>query len=334
MAPSDKPIDDDEELNAGERSGEQPGFDEPSLDETGAQVQLEDIPELDNEDLRADTLEFERINRRAKPKGSGLKYLVILLILGGGGYAAWAQWGEELLGRNADELPVVHAPETPLKVRPQTPGGIDIPNRDKLVYDRLEKKPPEEKTENLLPRPEVPLAPPAPKPQEKAEVTPQPESEPKKEAKPEEPKAAGTPPTTEEVKAVKKPEPAPEPPKIEKPVVKVEPKAAEPVQAAPVKLVGPATTSASKPFTKQSYRIQLAAVRNADAAKREWTRLQKKHNSVLGPLSLSVERADLGKKGIFYRLRAGPVADLAAAKALCQSLANLKVGCLVVRPGR
>tara|TARA_B100000315_G_scaffold256993_1_gene304429 strand:+ start:1693 stop:2664 length:972 start_codon:yes stop_codon:yes gene_type:complete len=323
MAPSDTPINDDEDLNAGNAS-----VDQPSVDENGHQVTLEEIPELDREDLRADTLEFEQINRRAKPKGRGSKLLIILLIIGGGGYAAWSQWGDELLGRNVDELPVVHAPEAPLKVRPEAPGGIDIPNRDKLVYDRLEKKPPEEKTENLLPRPEVPLTPPAPKPQDKAEVTPQPE--PKEEIEPEEPKSAGSPPTTEEVKAVKKPEPAPEPPKIEKPVVKVEPKPAEPVKAAPVKLVTPVT----KPITKQSYQIQLAAVRNADAAKREWARLQKKYDSVLGPLSLNVERADLGKKGIFYRLRAGPVTDLAAAKSLCQSLAKLKVGCLVIRPGR
>jgi len=327
MAPSDTPINDDEELNGAEVSADQPSLDEPEY-----QVQLEDIPELDNEDLRADTLEFERISRRAKPKGRGLKYLIVLLILCGGGYAAWSQWGDELLGRNADELPVVHAPETPIKVRPQAPGGIDIPNRDKLVYDRLEKKPPEEKTENLLPRPEVLLAPPVPKPQAKAEVTPQPE--PKEDIKPEEPKSAGTPPTTEEVKAVKKPEPAPEPPKIEKPVVKVEPKRAEAVEAAPIKLVGPAAKPIAQPVTGQSYQIQLAAVRNAEAAKREWARLQKKHNNVLGPLSLNVERADLGKKGIFYRLRAGPVADLAAAKALCQSLAKLKVGCFVIRPGR
>ncbi len=329
MVPSDTPINDDEELTAGESSVDQPSLDE-TVDGTDPQVQLKDIPELDNEDLRADTLEFERISRRTKPKSRGFIYLVVLLILGGGGYAAWSQWGDELLGRNVDELPVVRAPDTPLKVRPQAPGGIDIPNRDKLVYDRLEKKPPEEKTENLLPLPEVPLAPPLRKPQVNAEVTPQPEPEPQKEVKPEELKTAGTPPTTEEVKAIQKPEPAPEPPKIKKPVVKVEPKAPEPVIAAPVKLI----TSVVKPVTKQSYRIQLAAVRNADAAKREWARLQKKHSSVLGALSLNVERADLGKKGIFFRLRAGPVADLVAAKELCQSLAKLKVDCFVIRPGR
>jgi hypothetical protein len=45
-------------------------------------------------------------------------------------------------------------------------------------------------------------------------------------------------------------------------------------------------------------------------------------------------RADLGKKGIFYRLRAGSFANQVTAKALCQSLAKVKVGCLVIRPGK
>ena len=53
----------------------------------------------------------------------------------------------------------------------------------------------------------------------------------------------------------------------------------------------------------------------------------------LGNLSLNVVRADLGPKGIFYRLRAGPLADKATARALCQVLAKKKVGCLVIPPG-
>ena len=73
-------------------------------------------------------------------------------------------------------------------------------------------------------------------------------------------------------------------------------------------------------------------MRKQEAAKSEWQRLSKKHNSLLGQLSLNVVRADLGNKGIFYRLRAGPIADLTAAKTLCQALVKQKVGCLVVRP--
>ncbi len=273
---------------------------------------LDDIPELDNSDLRADTLEFEPIHRRTKPKRGGLKFILAAVIIGGAGYGAWAQWGGQLFGPSSDELPIVRASEKPLKVRPEKPGGINIPNRDKLVYDRLEKKPPEEKTENLLPRPEVPLAPPQPKPVDKAEVTAKPERAPKAKT------SIGSQPTTAEVQAVTKPAPAPAPPQVEQKVVKVAPKTA-PVSAA----------TASK-----NYQIQLAAIRDASATKGEWVRLQKKHPSLLGKLRLNVVRADLGKRGIYYRLRAGPIATPDVAKALCQSLAKVKVACLVIRPGK
>ena len=45
----------------------------------------------------------------------------------------------------------------------------------------------------------------------------------------------------------------------------------------------------------------------------------------------NVQRADLGAKGVFYRVRAGPLADRTAADELCVALKARDVGCLVVR---
>ena len=104
----------------------------------------------------------------------------------------------------------------------------------------------------------------------------------------------------------------------------------DPPQAAVKK---PKTTVAA-PFTSDGgYSVQLAAVRDESAARGEWRRLRERHAELLGNLSLNVVRADLGPKGIFYRLRAGPLADKATARALCQVLAKKKVGCLVIPPG-
>ena len=75
-------------------------------------------------------------------------------------------------------------------------------------------------------------------------------------------------------------------------------------------------------------------MRSLERAQGEWERLRRKNSDLLGKLALSVTKADLGpKKGVFYRLRAGPVADEAAARALCAKLARHRMGCLVVRPG-
>ena len=84
----------------------------------------------------------------------------------------------------------------------------------------------------------------------------------------------------------------------------------------------------------EGYQIQLAAVRTAASAEKEWLRLRTKNKNFLGKLKLNVVRADLGNQGVFFRLRAGPIANRASAKALCQALARKKVGCLVIAPPR
>ena len=53
---------------------------------------------------------------------------------------------------------------------------------------------------------------------------------------------------------------------------------------------------------------------------------------LFGGLRSSVVRVDLGRKGVFYRLQAGPLADEAAARALCSRAKQRKLGCIVVRP--
>ena len=64
----------------------------------------------------------------------------------------------------------------------------------------------------------------------------------------------------------------------------------------------------------------------------EWKRISGKNKEILGSYAPAVTKADLGERGVFYRLRAGPLADKAAADALCASLAAQNVGCIVVKP--
>jgi hypothetical protein len=77
-------------------------------------------------------------------------------------------------------------------------------------------------------------------------------------------------------------------------------------------------------------RIQLAAVKNADEATPEWARLQKTLGSQLDGLVLTVESVDLGTKGIYHRIQAGPFPDKAAAAAKCTVIKQMKQDCLVV----
>ena len=80
------------------------------------------------------------------------------------------------------------------------------------------------------------------------------------------------------------------------------------------------------------YLIQLSAVRTEQAAKSEWVRLAKKHPDVLSGLETVIQRADLGSRGIFYRVRGGWLATRTEAKSVCAELLRRNVGCIIVKP--
>ena len=75
---------------------------------------------------------------------------------------------------------IVRVERGPYKVKPDDPGGMQVENQDKLIYDRVAKGEPPNRVENLLPAPEAPRAPPvkAPGPAPKPEVPPQKEPAP------------------------------------------------------------------------------------------------------------------------------------------------------------
>lgn len=67
--------------------------------------------------------------------------------------------------------------------------------------------------------------------------------------------------------------------------------------------------------------VHLASYRQKKAAQRGWVQLQKQFGSVLSGLTPSIERVDLGGgKGVFYRLKAGPLPSNGAAKDACRKL--------------
>ena len=319
------------EDKAGVTSSQNTQQDLANLSLSDDDIIVEDIDEFVKSDLSTDTLEFETISRRPKRRVSGrIKFFLFSLIIGCGSYGAWTQWGHNLFRLNTDGLPIVQAPGKPIKVRPIKPGGINIPDRDKLIYDRLEKKPPEERTENLLPRPEVPLPPP------KAKLVRTDKSDASSKREIEIPETIGSQPTPAEVKAVRKPD-------LDAVLQQSGSRGGD--ERAPVdSIIKPKATSKSIPSKSseavkksegaKTYQIQLAAVRSEVRAKKEWMRLREKNKRLLGKLALDIVRADLGTQGIFFRLRAGPLASRAKAKALCQALAKAKVGCLIIRPGK
>ncbi len=324
----------------------------------------------------SDALEFEPVSPAKRRTRRGLRlFLLLLLIAGGGG--GWVVYGDQLMvliGDTASPVPVVRAAAGPVKVRPENPGGLNIPDRDKLVYNRIQgglAQADGGTVERLLPPPEAPL----PKPQaiaglvaeknaEKNGTTPEPEAAAAAKVgppppKPESPKTIAKVPTAEDVATAERPvppEPPPPPPQAPDPgtqaksTVTAQPppppvpvKSVETAELTPAAKTPPpakkeptaeAAAAAKSVVDKPFYRVQLAAARSPEGAKQEWIRIRRKNLDLLGNLGLTVTKADLGTtRGIFYRLRVGPLADEKAARELCATLTKRRVGCLVIKPG-
>ena len=310
---------------------------EPGLGLSKSKDFLDIVPDgVDGPDL-GEWAERKR-SKSKKPKAVLIGVLIGVAVAAGAGWYIFS-----MLSGGMDDggsaVPLVTADKGPVKERPEEPGGMEVPNRDRKVYESLGEKGTEGGSGSLrqetltpppqpkLPEPKAP-EPPAQLSQAKPTLPPPPAATtsggeelfeetappPAKVAPPAEP-----PPPPKELAAPASPPPAAVPPKAEPQT------AAKPAEAAPATQMDAAQSALSG-----DYLVQLLAARDATAAEREWTRLSKAHNDLLGALGHVVVRADLGAKGIYFRLRTGPFADKAAASALCESLKKRSQGCLVV----
>ena len=323
-----------------------------------------------NSDMKVsaeEALESDGDAAKVTSGSSSLKVLGALVgvtvVLGG----IWLGWGDKIMGMigTSDTAgPVITADPAPIKVRPENPGGMNVPNQGRLVYGVVDGTSSQPRVERLLPSPEKPIEVDnvlkRGVPETSQVVT---ESAPRGSAD-----TSGAPmrleagapvantPSAADVAALKQPAPALAPTESPSstgvtlpapssapsaPIAKAAP-VAEPKSApAPAPSQTEIVTNTATPTPpspggdiSNSYRVQLAASRSDKAVKSEWDRLRRRHVDLLGELRLQVTRIDLGAtKGVFYRLRAGPLANEAAAKTLCERLKQRKLGCLVVKPG-
>ncbi len=94
----------------------------------------------------------------------------------------------------------------------------------------------------------------------------------------------------------------------------------------------PAQSVASSPSTSGAnpYFVQIAARRGQTDALAAFADLQQRYPSILAGLTPTIKRADLGDKGVWYRLWVGPLSSKGTADGVCDKLksAGLK-GCFV-----
>ncbi len=280
-----------------------------------------------------DELEFEPVEARPpkKPWGRRLAIMVALIVAGGVG---WHFLGSQIGLNQTGDVPLVRAEVAPVKIKPADPGGLEVPDRDKLVYGRLNGEGAGTDVESLLPPPEEPMEVPQPV------VQPEPEQQQQQqqiteamatddsmetnvetmaeveatsstqnmtqsvsvEPQPIEETTAATATSTTSSDASETPPPPPAP---------VEAVEAQEILAPPPEPESKTTASALEPAaqepektattataqvtsTSEQYRIQLAALRTHASAEAEWNRLKKAHPDVLDAYNLFVQRVDKG----------------------------------------
>jgi cell division septation protein DedD len=244
---------------------------------------------------------------------------------------------------------------------------MDVPNRDKFVYRRIKGDVEPPSVEKLLAEPEEPLPPPQPA---SPAVPPAEAAAPIGTAAAEAPASEGTASPPAEIGAASASTDAPgdapsdaalpadgavatamvipaprerpgqakaaaataAPSQPVKPTSPVPPaaSAAQPArQPSPVAAAAPARSVAAN---GGRYRVQIGSVASPDQAKSEWQRLRSRHGDLLASLQAEFVRADLGNRGVVYRVRVGPLQGEEKARSLCRSLAGRNVGCMVVAP--
>jgi hypothetical protein len=106
-----------------------------------------------------------------RPPGGARKawaFVGIIVLAVGFAASAWYALRPQAPMMADAQPPLFKAEVTPIKVKPAEPGGLKVPNQDKLVYESLSGKKPAAKVVKLAPAPEKPVkkptavAPPAP----------------------------------------------------------------------------------------------------------------------------------------------------------------------------
>jgi cell division septation protein DedD len=184
------------------------------------------------------------------------------------------------------------------------------------------------RVKTMVVRPDGSMAPPPPGVE--AAAAPAPQAAPAQQvASAQVPGIVATPPAAPAPQAALAPQPAPAPvaaaaaPEPRQVASIPAPAKPKPVKAAAVAPAAPAKPSA--------YVVQVGSKKNQTEALATFADMQQKYPTLLSSYRPMVQKADLGSKGVWYRLRIGPMNDKTAASKLCTQLKSQGLSdCLVM----
>jgi hypothetical protein len=223
-------------------------------------------------------------------------------LLGAVAVAGAVTWGLSRMGPGV--VPVIEPDTRPLKVRPENPGGLIVPNQDQLVLEPPQvRRDAERRSGNALldSGPEAPAL-----------------DQLRQQAAPPAAPQAAVPPQAA-------PGPVPQAPSALANATPLAPPIAAPPAAVPAPSVAPpaappaAQAAAPRPVPNGRAMVQLGALASEEAARAEWDRLVRRVPELAG-FQPRVFRLEREGQAPLFRLRTGGLADAAAAKALCEAV--------------
>ena len=98
--------------------------------------------------------------------------------------------------------------------------------------------------------------------------------------------------------------------------------------ATQVASAAPGGQGAAAPLAAGGMMVQISSQRTQDAAQATFRDLQARYSGVLGGYQANIQKADLGDRGTYYRVRVGPFAA-ADAQSVCGALKNAGGDCVL-----
>ncbi|MEP1143587.1 MAG: SPOR domain-containing protein [Henriciella sp.] len=244
--------------------------------------------------------------------------LILVLALGVLLIFAGVVWNTYRQGVRPSEggLPVIASDDAPYKRSPDERGGVQVAGQDKAYYDSMDGMgdPALQKAAARQPidiRRRDPVLSGGP-----AQVPPV--------------EGAEEPPKIVYAESATAPKPEPEPERPIQIAMATPAPVAEASMPPITEYAGVSPDAISRFAATGGFQVQLSALRSEDAAKSAWSNLQNTAPDLFQGATLDIQRADLGAKGVFYRLRIGSFEDRDAAKEFCADVKAAGKDCMVV----
>jgi len=244
-----------------------------------------------------------------------LLIVIALLVLAAFAGVVWIAYNQGVARGRAGAAVAIAAPEGPVRTAPGDAGGSQTPFTGLKVYGQPVPPDQEAQASTLAAaQPDTDIPEPS-----AAGFTPQ-QPVTTSEAPP-----VRLNPETPSVVTEAAPPPAAQP---SKPAVKP----ASVRTAAALAAVAPAVPPSAVSAVSGRAVLQIGAYETPEIANGAWARFKSRHADIVGMLAQDIQKADLGAKGTWYRLRVGPFTDKAAAVSACEKLRSQGGTCFVAAP--